>query len=300
MKYNRILGLALIGAVAAGFCSCSKEDLSGEPSVIVTPNTEINDFDIWLTANFQKPYNIDFKYRYEHIEGDYNYYLVPARYEDAITMAHLIKYMCIEAYNEVAGPDFTCSYFPKMFYTVGEWEYNNNGTFVLGSAEGGRKIFLAGLNYLPQSVNNPERLNEYYFKTIHHEFTHILNQTKSIPASYQTVTFSGYVSDMWSEKPYSETYLKNGFISSYAQHSYQEDFAEMVSIYVTNTPAYWNKLVSKAGEEGKSAISQKLDIIRTYFSTYFGIEIDELRDVIQRRQTDVADGKIDLVDLTVN
>lgn len=290
----------MMGAVAAGFCSCSDEDLTKEPSNIVTPNTEINEFDLWLTANFQKPYNIDFKYRYEHIEGNYNYYLVPARYEDAITMAHLIKYMCIEAYNEVADPDFTCSYFPKMFYTVGEWEYNNNGTFVLGSAEGGRKIFLAGLNYLPQSITNPERLNEYYFKTIHHEFTHILNQTKSIPAAYQTVTFSGYVSDMWSEPPYNETYLENGFISNYAQHSYQEDFAEMVSIYVTNTPAYWDRLVSGAGEEGQSAISQKLDIIRSYFSTYYNIDIDELRDVIQRRQTDVAEGKVDLIDLTVN
>ncbi len=290
----------LMGAVAAGFCSCSDEDLTKEPSNIVTPNTERNEFDIWLTANFQKPYNIDYKYRYEHIEGNYNYYLVPARYEDAITMAHLIKYMCIEAYNEVAGPDFTCQYFPKMFYTVGEWEYNNNGTFVLGTAEGGRKIFLAGLNYLPESVSNPERLNEYYFKTIHHEFTHILNQTKSIPAAYQTVTFSGYVSDMWSEPPYNETYLENGFISNYAQHSYQEDFAEMVSIYVTNTPQYWNKLVAGASEEGQSAISQKLDIIRSYFETYYNIDIDELRDVIQRRQEDVATGKVDLLDLSVN
>ena len=286
--------------VAAGAASCSKENLEDEPSMIVTPNTEVNEFDLWLTANFRKPYNIDYKYRYEHIEGDYNYYLVPARYEDAITMAHLIKYLCIETYNEVAGSDFTCSYFPKMFYTVGEWEYKNNGTFVLGSAEGGRKIFLAGLNYLPESVNNPEQLNNYYFKTIHHEFTHILNQTKPIPASFQTVTYSGYVSDMWSEKPYNTEYLNNGFISNYAQHSYTEDFAEMVSIYVTNPPSYWENTVKKANPDAQAAIAQKLDIVRNYLESNFGIDIDQLRSVLQRRQEDVATGKVDLSDLSIN
>ena len=300
MNIKNILFPAFILAVSAGFTACSEEDLSDEPSMIVTPNTETNDFDLWLTANFCKPYNIDYKYRYEHIEGDYSYYLVPARYEDAITMAHLIKYLCIETYNEVAGSDFTCSYFPKMFYTVGEWEYKNNGTFVLGSAEGGRKIFLAGLNYLSESVKDPQQLNEYYFKTIHHEFTHILNQTKPIPASFQTVTYSGYVSDMWSESPYNTEYLNNGFISNYAQHSYTEDFAEMVSIYVTNPASYWEETVGQANEDAQAAIAQKLDIVRNYMESNFGIDLDQLREVLQRRQQDVASGIVDLSDLSIN
>lgn len=300
MKYNNIIGLALTAMAGFGLASCSDENLADQPSMIITSNTEKNAFDRWLTANFNKPYNIDFKYRYEHIEGDYNYYLVPARYEDAVTMAHLIKYLCIETYNEVAGPDFTCSYFPKMFYTVGEWEYKNNGTFVLGSAEGGRKIFLAGLNYLPESVKDPEMLNNYYFKTIHHEFTHILNQTKPIPASFQTITYSGYVSDMWSEKPYNTEYLNNGFISNYAQHSYTEDFAEMVSIFVTNPASYWEETLAKANDDARSAITQKLDVVRNYLESNFGIDIEQLRAVLQRRQADVAAGIVDLTDLTVD
>ncbi len=299
MKTNKILNVALLAVSAVAFTGCSSDEPDTGISVITPGNTEPTDLDNWLIANFNKPYNIDFKYRYEEIEGDFDYYLVPARYEDAITMAHLIKYLCIETYNEVAGTDFTCRYFPKMFYTVGEWEYKNNGTYVLGTAEGGRKIFLAGLNYLPTYINSAAQLNTHYFKTIHHEFTHILNQTKSIPADFQLVTGSGYVADMWNEEPYRSEYLQNGFISSYSQHSYTEDFAEMMSIYVTNSTEDWNKMLDAAPAESQAAILQKLDIVMTYMKGQYNIDMDELRAVLQRRQNDVAAGKIDLSDLTV-
>ena len=215
-------------------------------------------------------------------------------------MAHLVKYLCIDTYNEVAGTAFTCRYFPKMFFTVGEWEYKNNGTFILGTAEGGRKIFLAGLNYLPDCLGNAEALNYYYFKTIHHEFTHILNQTKTMPVAFQTVTYDGYVGDMWSEPPYNAQYLQNGFISAYAQHSHTEDFAEMLSIFITNPASYWDSLLASAPSDAQSAINQKLDIVRDYMYSSFNIDIDELRNVVQRRQADVVAGKVDLTDLTVN
>ena len=118
---------------------------------------------------------------------------VPARYDDAVKMAHLVKYLCVETYDEVAGTDFTRRYFPKMFFLIGEWEYRNNGTYILGTAEGGRKILLAGLNYLSDNIaKGPEYMNYFYFKTIHHEFTHIMNQTKEIPADFQLVTGDKY------------------------------------------------------------------------------------------------------------
>lgn len=293
---TKILSLLLLSATAFGFTGCSSDDPDTSYSVIESGVTEKNEFDLWLEANYNKPYNIDFKYRYEDIEGDFNYYLVPARYEDAITMAHLIKHLCVETYNEVAGVDFTRQYFPKMFYTVGEWEYNNNNTFVLGTAEGGLKIFLSGLNYLPTYLQSASTLNHYYIKTIHHEFTHILNQTKTIPLDFQTITGSDYVADMWNETP---GWLAHGFITDYSQHSYIEDFAEVMSVYITNDSATWDAWMTQAGKEGSSLIQQKLDIVRDYMLTNFNIDIDELRSVIQRRQNEVVNGKVDLSDLTV-
>lgn len=300
MKFNKILSFALMAVSAIAFTACESDDPDTGKSVIVTGNTVKNDFDKWLEANYNKPYNIDFKYRYEDIEGDFDYYLVPARYEDAITMAHLVKYLCVETYNEVAGVDFTRQYFPKMFYTVGEWEYKNNGTFILGTAEGGRKIFLAGLNYLPQCLEmGADAMNYYYFKTIHHEFTHILNQTRPMPSAFQTVTYDSYVADLWSEPPYNSGFEARGYVSSYAQHSYTEDFAEVMSIYITYDEASWNELITTAGASGADLINQKLDLVKEYLYTTFNIDIDELRSVIQRRQKEVMSGNVDLSDLSV-
>lgn len=293
---TKILSFLLLSASALGFTACSDDDPDTGHSVIEPGVTEKNDFDLWIEANYNKPYNIAFKYRYEDIEGDFNYYLVPARYEDAVTMAHIVKHLCVDTYNEVAGIDFTCKYFPKMFYLVGEWEYNNNNTFILGTAEGGLKIFLSGLNHLPTYLGSAATLNHYYIKTIHHEFTHILNQTKSIPSDFQTITGSDYVADMWNE---TDNWLPRGFITDYSQHSYQEDFAEMMSVYVTNTEETWENWMKQAGATGSGLIAQKLDIVREYMLSNFNIDLDNLRDIIQRRQDEVISGKVDLSDLTV-
>lgn len=286
--------------LSAMFISACQEDPLSPESVITVETVPQNDFDKWLDANFVDPYNIDFKYRYEMNESDLNYYTVPAAYDEAIIMAHLVKYLCIDTYDEVAGIDFTRNYFPKMFFLIGEWEYRNNGTFILGTAEGGKKILLSGINYLNDVLDmGADALNHYYIKTIHHEFTHILNQTKDFSTEFGQITGSGYVADSWSEAPYNTEYLKNGFISSYAQHSDTEDFAEMLSIYVTNPQSYWDEQLKTAGNTSAELITSKLDLVRDYMKTAWSIDIDELRSTILRRQDDVIKGKIDLEDLTI-
>ena len=178
----------MILAALAFFSSCQKETLDPN-SVIVVSSTQKTPLDQWLEANYRTPYNSDFKYRFEMNESDVNYYTIPADYDCANMMAHLVKYLCVDTYDEVAGAAFTRQTFPKMFFLMGEWEYRNNGTFILGTAEGGRKILLSGVNYLPQYVGSAESLNYYYIKTIHHEFTHILNQTKDYPTDSREVSF---------------------------------------------------------------------------------------------------------------
>ena len=261
MKLNKLIIPIALGVMT--LASCTADDPDENKSVIVTPNEEQTEFDKWLETNFAIPYNIDFKYRYKETESDYDYYTVPAKYEDAVKMAHLVKYLCVESYDEVAGTDFTRRYFPKMFFLIGEWEYRNNGTYILGTAEGGRKILLAGLNYLSDNIKNgPEYMNRYYFKTIHHEFTHIMNQTKVIPPDFQLVTGKDYVGDMWSEEPYDKEFLSRGFITAYSQNSYQEDFAEMLSEYITHDAKTWeNTMVAadkaaaeKAKKTGEEAV----------------------------------------------
>lgn len=298
MKKLSIYLCAIAAAVFAA-SSCEEQPLNPE-SVITVDKVEMNEFDKWLDYNFVGPYNIDFKYRFEMNESDLNYYTIPADQECAIMMAHLVKYLCVDTYDEVAGPVFTRSYFPKMFFLIGEWEYRNNGTYILGTAEGGKKILLSGINYLPDVIKmGADELNYYYIKTIHHEFTHILNQTKDYPTDFAQINGNGYVADSWSAEPYNSEYLKNGFISSYAQHSDGEDFAEMVSIYVTNPKEYWDEQLKNAGTEGAGFITSKLEIVRAYMQDSWNIDMDQLRATILRRQNDVVKGKIDLTSLEI-
>ena len=294
---------SLVTAVAlSAFASCSEEKLDQE-SIINLDQYDKNDFDKWLEANYVSPYNIEFKYCYENIESDLNYYTVPADYDCSVMLAHLVKYLCIDTYDEVGGIDFTRQYFPKEFFLIGEWQYKNNGTYVLGTAESGKKILLAGVNYLKTYLGSATNLNSRYIKTIHHEFTHILNQTRDYPAGFREVTGTTYVADSWSSSPYNTGYLRRGYISAYAQHSTGEDFAEMVSLYVINTPEWWESQLASAasdGANGAELLKTKLDFVRSYLMDTFGIDIDQLRSTIIRRQSEVLSGKVDLTDLTLN
>ena len=300
-----------------GLTSCEKDEIKSE-SVITVDSYVQNDFDKWLEENFRNPYNIDFKYRYEEIESNLDYYTVPAEFWQSVKMAHLVKYLCVETYNEVVDIDFTRANFPKMFFLDGTWHFRNNGTYELGTAEGGRKICLMGINYLDNVLDGSynvalgieEGLNHYYIKTIHHEFTHILNQNRDYPTSFRQVTPSSYVSDSQFSEPYNSVYLKRGFITAYAQTNDKEDFAEMVAEYVTHSKEWWEGKMKEAdavweddpdqSQKGRVLIEQKLDIVRAYMADTWNIDIDVLRDCILRRQANVSTGKIDLTDLTIN
>ena len=303
--------------VLASLCvsSCLHDEIE-EESVIKDSTVEQNDFDRWLEANFLKPYNIEFKYRYALNESDMGFYTVPADVESAIIYAHLVKYLCIDTYDEVAGVAFTRSYFPKMFFLIGTWEYRNNGSIVLGTAEAGKKIMLAGVNDLPdvfayyEGAELDDYLNHYYIKTIHHEFTHILNQTKAFSDAFKLITPATYVADACFDTD--QYWRGRGYITDYSQSEPREDFAELLSEYVTHSAAWWDEQMQAAHAEttnvresdpsaefGDVLIQSKIDIVRDYMLNSWEIDIDDLRAVINRRMGDVVAGKVDLNSVTI-
>ena len=294
MKKYIIYFTAILAALLLAV-ACEQDNPDTSYSVIAEPIQEQNAFDKWLEANYVNPYNIDFKYRYELNESDVNYFTIPADMDNSIIMAHLVKYLCVDTYDEVAGISFTRTYFPKMLFLIGEWEYRNNGTYILGTAEGGKKILLSGINYLDQYMVSADALNYYYIKTIHHEFTHILNQTLAYPADFKEISGSDYIADEWN---LTGGWLQKGFITQYSQHSDREDFAEMLSTYITNTEEQWDAWMTQAGD-GAETIQAKLDIVRSYMLSGFDIDIDVLRSTILRRQDEVMDGRVDLTSVTV-
>lgn len=280
-KYLKYIAAALM---AVSFIACEEKPLDPE-SQILDSKVEENEFDKWLVDNYIEPYNIMFKYRMEKNESDFNYWLVPAKYENAIKMAKLMKFLCFEPYDEITGSrEFIKTYYPKMIHLVGSGAYRNNGTFVLGTAEGGLKITIYFVNQLQL---DPDYLNEYYFKTMHHEFAHILNQTKPYSSDFNAISGPDYVTDTWSDAYKTDAAAwKDGFISPYASSEAGEDFVELLSIYVTNPPEYWDNVMKAAGD-GASIISAKFDIVYNYMLNSWNIDLNELRDVIQRRQDEI-------------
>lgn len=280
-----IFSILTASLFALGFTACSEDDLDSK-SVITDSQREENEFDRWIMENYVTPYNIDFKYRMEDIESDMNYYLAPADYNKSIQIAKLMKHLCLEAYDEITGSkDFIRTYYPKMIHLVGSAAYRNNGTMVLGTAEGGLKITMY---YINQLQLDPEYLNHYYFKTMHHEFAHILHQTKPYSTDFDMISSTDYVLDSWSSAYDDDTCLEDGFISAYAASEPTEDFVELISIYVTNSSAVWNAKIQAAGATGGAIIQQKFDIVYKYMKDTWGIDLDELREIIQRRQSELS------------
>ena len=286
-----LLYLFVAAMTSAAFISCSKDELSST-SVIKDAQTEQNAFDRWIETNYTKPYNIALLYRMEDIESDMNYNLAPAEYEKAIKIAVLTRHLCLQAYDEVTGnTDFIRANFPKLLHLIGSAAVRNNNTEVIGTAEGGAKITLYKVNAL--DINNMAHMNEYFFRTQHHEFGHILNQKKPYSTDFKTISSADYVGDSWNTSSLTQA-LQKGFITPYASSSDGEDFVELISIYVTSTADDWAARLNTAGTTGKPIIDSKFEIVKSYMQNSWGIGIDSLRNVVQRRQGTVGSLNFDL------
>ena len=292
---KQLIGI-FIALATLSLWSCSEDDLDPNSIFGGTETGKVpNEFDTWLLDNYTTPYNIEFKYRFEDMESDDEYNLAPADYDKSIALAKFTKYLWLESYEELLGPEFIRTYCPRLMFLVGSPAYNTQGSIVLGTAEGGLKITLYNVNNISLTSINVDQLNYWYFKTMHHEFSHILHQTKEYSTDFNEITPSNYQSTSWVNVSDQEA-LDMGFVSPYASSETQEDFVEIISIYVTHTAEYWDNLVGSASAEGQGYINQKLEIVKDYMTTTWNIDLDELRDIVQRRSQEVA--QWDVNDLT--
>ena len=282
----KAMSLALLLSVGA-LSSCSKDTPSGATIFPTTPVAR-NTFERWLLKNYTNPYNIDFQYKLKDGETDLTYNLVPADSAKTAKLAMITKFLWFDAYTEVVGPDFLKESAPRIIVAVGSSAYTRQRTEVVGSAEGGYKVTLNKINALTDELlHDYSAMTEYYFHTMHHEFTHILNQRKPYNPAFDFVTQSGYVSGNWLNVSTRDA-RRAGVVSPYAMMNGAEDFAEMLSFYVTYTPQAWQAILDEAGTRGANLINQKLTLIKEYTQSSWGLDLDQLRDVVIRRGGQVA------------
>ncbi|MBD5188011.1 MAG: putative zinc-binding metallopeptidase [Muribaculaceae bacterium] len=373
MKLHKYFLMAVAGLSLA---ACSEEKLG--PSIFpddnppADPNGYSYKFDKWVEQNFLIPYNLDFKYKMEDIESSMDYHLVPASFDNARDLCLLTKYLWFDTYGEHCGTDFLKSYGPRILHLIGSPAYNpTSGTEILGLAEGGLKVSLFKVNEI--QLNNVNQLNEYYFRTMHHEFGHILHQTRTYPKEFDLISAGRYDASSWQNKPMG-LQASQGFITPYSSSEGREDFAETIANYLTRTDEadalimwmadhgwtnglaedaadsddapyycyYYLKDASKPDEktyimtsvekdsnfrpaiigmkgevlntveaveayiertnasvaggifpvedndkvDGRAVIEQKRSIVRSWFKDTWQLDFDELRKIVQRRQTD--------------
>lgn len=283
-KYIKYILFAALGLIVV---ACNEDEIE-DTSIFDTNAPERNSFDEWLLDNYVSPYNIDFKYKWEDIETNMSYDLVPAGYSESITLAKVVKYVWLEAYDEIAGINFMRTYVPKQILVIGSAAYNaDTQSTVLGTAEGGLKVILYNVNNINNYVDDVELLNKYYFHTMHHEFAHILHQAKNYDPDFEKITEADYIGSEWTEKTDTAA-NKLGFVTAYAMDQPDEDFVEIIACRVTNDQAWWDKMLEGAGKEGAEKITQKFDIVNNYLRNW-GIDIDRLRSVVLRRSNEVKD-----------
>ena len=276
------LWIALAGLTLLS--SCDKDDPDQNNSIFDTNPPYRNSFDTWLLENYTQPYNTRVFYLLKDIESDFNYNVIPAELQKAKQMAFLLKYLWLEAYESVAvdGVHFVRATVPRIFHYVGSAEYNDNGTIRLGVAEGGVKITITQVNDLdPYNI-----VNQNFFNTVHHEFGHILNQAKPYPIEFGQITPTEYVPTTWQNRTEANAAIA-GFVSQYAGKLPGEDFVEVLARYLTWTPAQWNAKLTQAGATGKPLIEKKLEMVKSYMKTSWGVDVDKLKNEVQRRAKEI-------------
>lgn len=321
MKKYFIFAISALAAFSFSSCNQDKiESTSVFQNGMGAEKSEITKFDEWLYRSYIQDYNIDFRYRYSDKETAQAYNVTPAQYDKAQALAVLVKHVWIDAYTEmqiraiakergvdmsVESPEslkvvkdakvFLRTYTPRVIQLIGSYRWNSNNSQVLGTAEGGMKVMLYGVNELnlddlrfvsdnPYATKSdkPIDMNYWFFHTMHHEFCHILTQTKEYSTEFRTISEGKFHATDWINVT-DRAAAPQGFVTGYASGEYNEDFAETYAMYISYSETGWQKIMDQAGEDGSPYISRKVELVREYFQTQWNIDIDVMREIVQRR-----------------
>jgi substrate import-associated zinc metallohydrolase lipoprotein len=234
-------------------------------------------------------------------------------------LAKILKEVWIGTYEELVDPNFTKTKLPQTILLVGGPLFKPDGTQINGEAENGVKITFTNVNELPTTPGPSligslvgKRNGSGILKTAFHEFTHIMTQTKRFSDQFPQISRTNYMEDDWNATgtgTNTDTIaLQAGFISKYARKSANEDFAELLSIYVTRGEANWKACLKSSvflvevvpavaktdttefapavilpDSSSYKMINLKLGYVRDYLQTEWKIDLDDFRAVFERR-----------------
>lgn len=260
---RKIFNILLAATLGIASTSCGDDDdfsdsIFDTSVETIDKNAATAPFDQWLYDNFVVPYNTEIQYKFNYPASNLSFQLTPADYEKSQLLSHFIKYLFYDVYTLYGGQNFMKFYGPRIFHYIGSSAYSpTTGTETLGYASAGVKITLINVNnmkmwsedneYTPKDM---DLLNKDQFHTMHHEFSHILHQTKSYPVSFGQITPGTYAPRDWQDRDSVESH-RLGYITQYGSSANYEDFVETLSCTITDTDYRWMTTIIDAWANSK-------------------------------------------------
>lgn len=218
--------LLLLCLGIGGACKKEKVNLTTPPPGLGGDSTNATPTDVFIHDSLTIPYNIAVYYKWTPGQLNFPSDIVPPKADKVIPSLKALLSVVFNPYNDqTGGTGFMRSYFPKTIKMAGSAKFENNGSMVLGEAEGGTEMLLYMLNYFTAAAKDSAVLKQMGH-TMHHEFGHILNQNMLVPATFQQITpqYTGNWQNVQDQDA-----RKDGFITAYAKSDPKEDFVEMVA-----------------------------------------------------------------------
>lgn len=273
-NFNQLFAVLLL---LITIISCKKEEtVNIDLKKYVDNPTSNTPLDTWIKTSFLDPYNIDVIYRYSDFYKDDDKVISPANPDKVQPQMQTVLEGFINPYKTVSGSAFIKKMLPKEWVLFGSAAYQTGGTVVLATASAGRRVTLYDVNNF--DANNADVVTRK-LRTIHHEFTHILNQLVPMPVDFQTITKATYNAG-WSTVT-DVTARDNGYVSAYATKEAGEDFAETLSHLLVLGQAWFDARANAATATGKAALKSKEASVEQYFTINLGVDFRALQREVQ-------------------
>lgn len=268
----------IISILLLGSTSCSKEERMPSAPIVGLGGTPhaITELDRYIHARFIAPYNIDVVYRWDPNEASLVRSMTPVDENKLMDILDIIEIGWLNPYLDVAGAEFLRKYSFSRFFIGGSGDYTTKDTKTVGVATGGVKIALYGINDLDMRDENNF---SFYLYILHHEFAHILHQTKFFPSEWLNIPGNNqWFTSNWVQTSNSAA-QGQGFVRNYAKMSAEEDFVETISFLLVNGQDAYDKL--KLDNPAYADIyKKKEDIVTKFYKDAVGIDFKVLQSKV--------------------
>ncbi|WP_111309906.1 substrate import-associated zinc metallohydrolase lipoprotein [Confluentibacter sediminis] len=232
----------------------------------------------------------------------------PIKSDFVIPATKLINHLWIGSYaaSGTSAANFIKELFPAELVYIGSYIYKEDGTILLGYAEGGARVTILNLNSLDyQDRDWMTRPGGGILATVHHEFSHIVHQNYGLPVGFNKISDT-YLGNNWSNGVSKEDAIKLGMVRNYGTLNEYEDFCEIIShLLVTDPESFEEDFIAQedcttytdAGDivncqelnEGRLLIKKKVDLVVEYYKNSFNVDLLAVRDSLQVRLNKVIE-----------